>query len=108
MKTHELKTDPEVYDAVMSGHKTFEIRKNDRDFQHGDRLILRRTKHTGEQMKYLDSCPLIYTGDCLSVVVTYILKGPVYGLADGWCIMSFYDLRPLDRDGNELHGAIKL
>lgn len=90
IRTHELKTDPIVYEAVASGHKTFEIRKNDRDFRHGDRLILRRTKYTGFGMS--QGSPLIYSGDRLSVVVTYILKGPVYGLAEGWCIMSFYDL----------------
>jgi hypothetical protein len=32
--------------------------------------------------------PLIYTGDEVTVTVTHILRGPVYGLASGWVIMS--------------------
>jgi ASC-1-like (ASCH) protein len=42
MKTeHELKCRPEFFTRVASGQKTFEIRKNDRDFQVGDILILK-------------------------------------------------------------------
>lgn len=42
MKTeHELKCLPEYFCRVAAAQKTFEIRKNDRDFQVGDVLILR-------------------------------------------------------------------
>ncbi|MCV6612877.1 MAG: DUF3850 domain-containing protein [Amphritea sp.] len=86
MKRHELKTDPAVFDAVMNGTKTFEIRKNDRDFQVGDELVLRQTKHTGEEMA--QGAPLEYTGAFWTVPVLGIMHGPAYGLADGWCILS--------------------
>ena len=83
MQTHELKTDPQVFDDVVSGKKTFEIRKDDRGFEVGDLLILRKTQHTGAEMA--NGAPLKYTGT-VYVYVTYILRG--YGLEDGWVIMS--------------------
>lgn len=86
---HELKTDSAVFHDVRAGEKTFEIRKNDRNFQVGDTLLLRETAFTGNAMANLGA-PLKYTGDELTVTVTYIIKGPVYGLADNWCIMSIY------------------
>jgi hypothetical protein len=41
---HELKIAPQYYNEVMNGSKTFEIRKNDRDFQQGDVFKLREFK----------------------------------------------------------------
>jgi hypothetical protein len=37
---HWLKTDQPFFDAIWDGDKTFEIRKNDRNFAEGDLLIL--------------------------------------------------------------------
>ena len=37
---HALKIYPEYYEAVKSGKKPFEVRKNDRDFKVGDILAL--------------------------------------------------------------------
>ena len=83
---HQLKTDLEVFQPVAGGAKTFEIRKNDRNFQAGDYLWLRETAFTGAEMA--NGAELIYTGNEAVVKVIYILKGPIYGLVDGWCIMS--------------------
>ena len=38
---HELKIYPKYFEDVISGKKTFEVRKNDRKFNIGDILILR-------------------------------------------------------------------
>lgn len=81
---HELKTDPEVFQAVVDGRKTFEIRFNDRDFKVGDELVLLETIHTGEQMK--KGKPLLYSGNELHKTVSYVLSG--YGLQDGWVILG--------------------
>lgn len=84
--SHELKTDPAVFAAVLDGRKTWEIRKDDRGFEAGDRLTLRETKYTGAEMQA--GAPLVYTGRAVETEVPYLLRGPVYGLADGWVIMS--------------------
>lgn len=84
---HELKTDSDVFGAVVRGDKLYEIRKDDRDFKVGDVLHLKETVHTGEEM--IQGAPLKYTGREAWVEVGHILRGPVYGLTLGWCIMSF-------------------
>lgn len=40
MTEHVLKTVEPYFSAVLSGEKTFEIRRNDRGFQKGDTLVL--------------------------------------------------------------------
>ena len=87
MKTHELKIDSSVFWALAAGAKTWEIRKNDRDFQVGDTVILLETRYTGVDMLH-SSKPLIYTGNKITATITYILHGPIYGLEEGWVIMS--------------------
>ena len=38
---HQLKTEHNFFEDVISGKKTFEVRKNDRDFMVGDFLALK-------------------------------------------------------------------
>lgn len=75
-KEHELKILPEYYEAVLSGKKKFEIRKNDRNFKEGDMVKLREFKD-GE-----------YTGNFIKGRITYILFGGKFGLEEGYCIFS--------------------
>ena len=86
MKTHELKTDPAPFDEVAAGRKTHELRKDDRDFEVGDTLRLRKTRYTGAAMA--SGAPLEYTGEEETKTVSHILRGPSYGLAGGWAILS--------------------
>jgi hypothetical protein len=37
---HELKVVPPYFESLLSGDKTFEVRRNDRGFQRGDTLLL--------------------------------------------------------------------
>lgn len=105
MKVHELKTDPEPFQAVWSGVKTYELRKNDRGFMVGDVLRLRETRHTGAQMQ--SGAPLEYTGRSKTRRVSHILFGPVYGLEADWVILSleppagttYYDRRNVIDEG---------
>ena len=83
---HELKTDPEVFQAMIDGGKTYELRKDDRGFAVGDTLTLRETVNDGADMAL--GAPLEYTGRTTGRVVTHVLRGPIYGLAEGWAILS--------------------
>lgn len=83
---HILKTDSDVFEAVKSGKKTYEIRYNDRNFKVGDILILRETLYAGSEMK--EGKPLKYTGRQYEGVVIHVLIGPLYGLEKGWAILS--------------------
>lgn len=85
-KIHCLKTDPDVFEASWTGEKSYEIRLNDRGFQVSDLLLLEETRHSGKEMK--EGKPLEYTGRRLLAHVQHVLKGPIYGLYDGWVLMS--------------------
>lgn len=77
-KVHELKILPEYYKAVRMGEKKFELRKDDRGFNVGDHVHLKKWDPAGG-----------YTGEVLMAEITYILRGvPRYGLCDGYCILS--------------------
>jgi ASC-1-like (ASCH) protein len=72
---HRLKTWSEYFEAVLSGKKTFEIRKNDRGFQVNDLLLLQEYNPKTEE----------YTGRELLVEVTYITD---FGQPDNQVVMS--------------------
>lgn len=78
MKLHELKTLPEYFIEVASGKKTFEVRKNDRDYKVDDILYLR---------EYDDSTGL-YTDDYAIAKVSYILEGGAFGIDKDHVVMS--------------------
>lgn len=60
MKTHRLKCWPEFFEAILTGKKRFEARKNDRDFRVGDRLLL---MEWDPRSRYTDrSCIVEITG----------------------------------------------
>ena len=86
-KIHTLKTDPEPFESVLLGLKKFEIRFDDRGFEVSDELYLQETKYTGTEIN--NGAELIYTGRVTIRAVSHILRGPIYGLLNGWVIMSF-------------------
>jgi hypothetical protein len=76
--THKLKTWPEYYEAIIADVKLFELRVNDRDFQVGDYLDLQEW----------DPKTCEYTGRSTLRHVLYILRGPEFGIAEGYVAMS--------------------
>lgn len=62
----------------ICGDKTFEVRKNDRNFKVGDTLILREYYNESRE----------YTGRSVTVKVTHILSGGQFGIDGDRVIMS--------------------
>lgn len=78
---HYLKTETEFYQAVEAGVKTFELRKNDRDFQVGDIVTLMevvKAEFTGRELPAKE--------------IKYILHGGQFGLPEGYCILQLEDI----------------
>lgn len=78
LQAHELKTIEPYFSKVWDGLKTFELRKDDRDFCIGDYLILRRYYPKSKT----------YDGLAILARVDYLFRGPKYGLLEDHCIMS--------------------
>lgn len=91
--THDLKTWPEAFAAVLDGSKTHEIRVADRPFAVGDRLHLREYVpiETIGGVEYFGR----YTGRTLDVEVTYLSAGGTWGLPPGLCVMSIRKVEPV-------------
>lgn len=94
MKIHELKILPQYFEKVLDGSKTFELRKDDRGFEVGDKLILKEyipgyIDWTGPEEVIIEEK---YTGRELQKEISYVLKGvEVYGLKKGFCILAIKD-----------------
>lgn len=86
MKIHQLKTWPEYFQRVRDCHKTFEVRKSDRDYQVKDILkLMEYNPHAKE-----------YTGRISYRQVSYILHGGSFGIEPGYCVMGFEHVWPAE------------
>jgi hypothetical protein len=73
---HQLKTDSIYFIQVATGKKTFEVRKDDRDFHVGDFLGLNETNELH-----------LETGRFILSEVTYVLDDPRY-VKEGYVILG--------------------
>lgn len=84
MKLHELKIKHEYLVEVVMGRKTFELRKNDRDYQVGDLI-----RFIDIRQSYSDGCEYVYIDKDTLYKITYVLKDvPQYGLDKDYCILA--------------------
>lgn len=74
-KIHEIKIAAMYYEDVVSGKKSFELRKNDRGYKQGDKLIM---------LEFKDGK---HTGRIVNADIVYMLKDYT-GLAEGYCILG--------------------
>lgn len=78
---HELKTWPEMFQAISSGEKPFEVRRDDRGFEVGDWLRLREFEDVAQR----------YTGRELRRRISYVLPGGQFGLAPEFVVLGLSD-----------------
>lgn len=79
MKEHRLKTINPYFQQVWEGNKKFELRKNDRNYEVGDEVILE--EYNSESQKY--------SGRQIRVIITYLLYEYADVLKEGYIIFSF-------------------
>lgn len=82
MAIHDLKVYPPHFDALKSGEKPFEVRRDDRGFQKGDVLVLHHFDPLGE--RGVDDPPLVR-------LVSYVLRGGQFGIEPGFVVMGLGD-----------------
>lgn len=77
-KAHDLKSWPEFFQKVLSKEKTFEFRRNDRDFSVGDYVTLLEFIPEGRELNQggviRTSCGE-YTGEWIRIRITDIFAG---------------------------------
>ena len=78
MAEHILKTWPQFFELVRRGDKTFEVRKNDRNYAVGDTLLLHE----------FDPATDSYSGRKTDKVVTYVMRGGAFGVAEDHVVMA--------------------
>jgi hypothetical protein len=79
---HELKTWPEYYEKIVTGEKTFEVRKLDRFFNVGDTLVLKEWS----PVRWQEAGG--YSGREAERKVTYVMNGGKWDIPEGICIMG--------------------
>ena len=89
---HILKTWPNAFDAVKNGAKRFEWRRDDRGFEVGDVLVLRKWDPRdpfggGGYVMWTPPGRSLSQYTELRVCVTYILRG-LFGVPPEFCVMS--------------------
>lgn len=83
VSTHEIKLNVKFCDDVLNGIKTFEIRKNDRNYKVGD--LIKFLPWDPSSSKYA-----IHEVHDKTYKIKYILSG--YGLQDGYIAMVIEDV----------------
>lgn len=77
---HKLKIKAKYAVAVWSGRKTFEIRKNDRNYKVGDTIVFQIFDGNNTDITEKFGLP--------KYVISYIFNGGEYGLDKDYCVFS--------------------
>ncbi len=97
MKTHNLKCWESVFRATVDGSKPYEVRRNDRDYEVGDVLVLWRWDPVASRP----------TGEFTTVAVTALTQGR-WGLPDDMCVMGFSAADARGNRGSDFGRALRV
>ena len=95
MKLHELKIKHEYLVEIVLGNKTFELRKNDRDYQVGDLIhfIDIPSPKRDLTLSEISRVGSAYIDENTFYRIIYVLKDvPEYGLDKDYCILGIKKL----------------
>jgi hypothetical protein len=99
---HKVKVWPPFFEAVLSGDKTFEVRKDDRDYRVGDSLLLCEWSPDADA----------YTGLFANFRIVYKLDGGQFGIEKGYCCLGIAPIskaaESAQTDNQQLKAAIAL
>jgi len=90
-KIHVLKCWPAYFEAMRVGRKSFEVRRNDRDFQVGDCIVVQEYNPELGRL----------SGEAFSVRVVYMLAGGQFGMPEGYCVMGIEDWTTPEKKGDD-------
>lgn len=99
MSEHTLKTQAIAWDAIKSGEKRFEVRRNDRFYQRGDTVILR--KLDPDNFHYArdpESLSRFSTLD-LKFKIGWMLHGGQFGIEPGFVVFQLEPSDPVSTPG---------
>lgn len=82
---HVLKTRAPYYEAVVSGAKPFDVRRDDRGFQRGDRVRLVETEYVSVPGIAAEWCA---SGRESEYEITYVLTGGQLGIEPGYVVLG--------------------
>ena len=90
MATHQVKCWPAQFEALADGRKHHEVRRNDRDYQVGDVLMLHEFIPDDPEMAAETGRGVSghYTGRALERHVTWVTRPGTFGLPADVCVMS--------------------
>ena len=89
-RIHDLKTWPRWFADLAARRKEFEVRRDDRDYQPGDWLLLEEFDPTDAGAPRVYE-PKGYTGRKLVRRITYVLRGQDardFGIQRGYCVLG--------------------
>lgn len=84
-KEHVLKIADLAWQAIERGEKPFEVRRNDRFFQRGDIVVLRRCDDKGF---YIPPPGCSFGTQDLRRRIGWMLQGGQYGIEPGYCVFT--------------------